>query len=135
MNLYKIDQNLKAVTLHSLPLLSYTPDFLRPECVVHARTRTDLDESMTLQDVHADMPSDNLNIAANNSLIFSGLKFREFIFDEKYSENMDKFTTAGLSSNIYFRGALLFAKEEKSKREKNVSIGSINVDVHEEFPT
>jgi len=133
MNLYKIDQNLKAVTLHSLLLLSYTPDFLRPECVVHART--DLDESMTLQDVHADMPSDNSNIAADNSLIFSGLKFGEFIFDEKYSENMDKFTTAGLSSNICFRSALLFAKEEKSKQGNHVNIGSTNVDVHEEFPT
>ena len=48
---------------------------------------------------------------------------------------MDKFTTVGLSSNICFRSALLFAKEEKSKQEKHVSIGSINVDAHEEFPT
>jgi len=81
------------------------------------------------------MSSDNSNITANNSLILSGLKFGDFIFDEKYSENMDRFTTAGLSSNIYFGGALLFAKEEKSKQEKHVSIGSINVDAHEEFPT
>lgn len=50
---------------------------------------------------------------------------------------MDRFTTAttaALSSNIYFTAALLFAKEEKAKGN-HVSIGSINVDVHEEFPT
>jgi len=77
------------------------------------------------------MSSGNANIAASNSLILSGLKFGDFIFNEKYSKNMDKFTTTGLSSDIYFRGALLFEKEEKSKQEKHVSIGSINVDVHE----
>jgi len=81
------------------------------------------------------MSSDNSNIAAGNSLIFTGLKFEDFIFDEKYSENMDKFTTVGLSSNICFRSALLFAKEEKSKQGNHVNIGSTNVDVHEEFPT
>jgi hypothetical protein len=41
-----------------------------------------------------------------------GLQFGAIIFDEKYSENLGKFTSAGLSSNIFFRGALLFGKKE-----------------------
>jgi hypothetical protein len=41
-----------------------------------------------------------------------GLQFGAIIFDEKYSKNLGKFTCAGLSSNIFFRGALLFGKNE-----------------------
>jgi len=70
------------------------------------------DEPIAPQDVHGDMSSDNSNIAASNSLISSGLQFGAIYFDEKYGKNMVKFTSAGLSSNIFFRGALLLGKEK-----------------------
>uniref|UniRef100_A0A0D3GG33 Uncharacterized protein n=1 Tax=Oryza barthii TaxID=65489 RepID=A0A0D3GG33_9ORYZ len=34
-------------------------------------------------------------------------------FDEKYVKNLEKFTSTGLSSNIFFRGALLLGKGKK----------------------
>jgi hypothetical protein len=63
------------------------------------------DEPMAPQDIHADQSNIILNIAANNYLKSSDLKFGAIIFYEKYSDNMDKFTTTGLSSNMIFRGA------------------------------
>jgi hypothetical protein len=71
------------------------------------------DEPIASQDVHVAMSSDNSNIAAGNSLISSGLQFEAIYFDEKYGKNMEKFTSAGLSSNIFFRGILLLGKEKK----------------------
>ena len=47
-----------------------------------------------------------------------GLQFGAIIFDEKYSENLDKFTCVGLSSHIFFRGALLFGKEENKDNKQ-----------------
>ena len=62
------------------------------------------------------MSSNNLNVAAGNSLISSGLKFRIVIFKDKYIVDMEKFTTAGLSSKIFYRGTLLLrGNEEKIK--------------------
>ena len=71
------------------------------------------DEPIAPQDVHGDMSNDNSNIAVGNSLISYGLQFGAIYFDEKYGKNMEKFTSAGLSSNIFFRGALLLGKEKK----------------------
>jgi hypothetical protein len=56
-----------------------------------------------------------------------GLKFGAINFDEKYSKNMDKFTTIGLSSNIMFGGAT-FMKVENIKPRNYIYIGSIQVD-------
>ena len=42
-----------------------------------------------------------------------GLQFGAIYFDEKYGKNMDKFTSTGLSSNIYFRSVLLLDKKKK----------------------
>jgi hypothetical protein len=56
-----------------------------------------------------------------------GLKFGAINFDEKYSKNMDKFTTIGLSSNIMFGGAT-FMKVENIKLRNYIYIGSIQVD-------
>jgi hypothetical protein len=60
-----------------------------------------------------DEPMASENIFAKNYSPISnrviGLQFGAIIFDEKYSENLDKFTCASLSSHIFFRGALLFA--------------------------
>ena len=50
-----------------------------------------------------------------------GLQFGAIIFYEKYSENLDKFTCVGLSSHIFFRGALLFGKEE-NKDSKQICL-------------
>ena len=55
-------------------------------------------EPMTAQDIHTNQSSIILNIAASNFLKYSGLKFGAIIYNEKYSENMDKFTTTGLRS-------------------------------------
>ena len=65
------------------------------------------DEFIAPQDVHGDLSSNNSNIAAGNSLKSSGLKFGTIIFKNKYIVDMDKFTTAGLSSKIFYRGTLL----------------------------
>ena len=65
------------------------------------------DESIAPQDVHGDLSSNNSNVAAGNSLIPSGLKFGTIIFKDKYTMDIDKFTTVGLSSKIFYRDALL----------------------------
>ena len=74
------------------------------------------DESIAPQDVHGDLSSNNSNVAAGNSLIFSGLKFGTIIFKDKYIMDMKKFTTAGLSSKIFYKCTLLLREnEEKTK--------------------
>jgi len=57
-----------------------------------------------------------------------GLKFRAIIFYEKYSKNMDKFTTVGFSSNIIFDGAT-FTKGENIKPRKYIYVGSMKMDI------
>ena len=56
----------------------------------------DVDEPIAPHDGHGDMTSDNSNIAADNSLISSGHQFGAINFDEKYGNNMEKFTSTGL---------------------------------------
>ena len=83
------------------------------------------DESIAPQDVHGDLSSNNSNVAAGNSLIFSGLKFGTIIFKDKYIVDMKKFITTGLSSKIFYRGALLLrGKEEKMKPTKYINTNS-----------
>ena len=60
------------------------------------------------QDVHGDLSSNNSNVAAGNSLVPSGLKFGTIIFKDKYIVVMENFTTVGLSSKIFYRGAVGF---------------------------
>ena len=95
------------------------------------------DESIASQDVHGDLSSNNSNVAAGNSLILSGLKFRTIIFKDKYIVDMEKFTTAGLSSKIFYRDALLLhGKEEKMKPTKYISTNSKEVEIiNGIFPT
>ena len=74
------------------------------------------DESIAHQDVHGDLCSNNSNVGAGNSLISSGLKLGTIIFKDKYIVDMEKFTAAGLSSKIFYRGTLLLrGNEEKIK--------------------
>ena len=87
------------------------------------------DEPIAPQDGQGDMSSDNSNIAAGNSLISSDLQFGAILFDEKYGKNMEKFTSAGLSSNILFRGVNCHNKEEEKKKRKYIYIGAMQVDV------
>ena len=76
-------------------------------------------ESIAPQDIHGGLSSNNSNAAAGNLLISSGLKFRTIIFKDKYIVDIEKFTTAGLLSKIFYRGALLLrGKEEKNKANK-----------------
>ena len=44
-------------------------------------------------------------------------------------ENMEKFTSAGLSSNILFRGVNCHKKEEEKKKRKYIYIGAMQVDI------
>ena len=87
------------------------------------------DEPIAPQDGQGDMSSDNSNIAAGNSLISSDLQFGAILFDEKYGKNMEKFTSAGLSSNIFFRGVNCHNKEEEKKKRKYIYIGAMQVNV------
>jgi hypothetical protein len=80
------------------------------------------------QDAHADMSSDNSNMAAGNSLIFSSLQFEDFISEEKYSKNMDKFTTTSISSNTIFSGVTL-KKVQNMKPRKYIFVGPMQVDI------
>ena len=68
------------------------------------------------------MPSDNSNIAASSSLISSGLQFGAIYLDEKYGNNMEKFTSTGLSSNIFLEELIFTRKRKKRSSQKNISI-------------
>ena len=63
------------------------------------------DEPMAPQDTSTE------NSPISNMVI--GLQFGAIYFDKKYGKNMDKFTSTGLSSNIYFRSVLLLDKKKK----------------------
>ena len=95
------------------------------------------DESIAPQDVHRDLSSNNLNVAAGNSLISSDLKFETIIFKDKYIVDIEKFTSVRLSSKIFYRGAVLLrGKEEKIKPTKYISTNSKEVEIiNEIFPT
>ena len=71
------------------------------------------DEFIAPQDVHEDLSTNNSDVAASNSLISSDLNFGTIIFKNKYTVDMEKFTTAGLSSKIFYRGALLLRGKKK----------------------
>ena len=80
------------------------------------------DESIAPQDVHGDLSSNNSNIATGNSLISSGLKFGTIIFKNKYIMDMKKFTIVGLSSKIFYRGALLLRGKKKKWSQQNTLV-------------
>ena len=84
-----------------------------------------------------DLSSNNSNVATSNSLISSGLKFRTIIFKDKYIVDMEKLTTARLSSKIFYRGTLsLRGKEEKMKPTKYIRTNSKEVEIiNGIFPT
>jgi hypothetical protein len=83
---------------------------------------------MAPQDFYADKSSFSSNMVTENSLQSSGLKFGAIIFNEKHITNMEKFTTAGLSSSIIF-GSVTFKKVQNMKPRKYIFIGSIEVDI------
>ena len=93
--------------------------------------------SPQLLKIHEDLSSNNSNVAAGNSLISSGLQFGTIICKDKYIVDMEKFTTAELSSKIFYRGALLLrGKEEKMKPTKYISTNSKEVEIIKGiFPT
>jgi hypothetical protein len=93
------------------------------------------DEPRTHQDIYADKSSSNLNIAASNSLISSGLRFGTIYFDVKYDKNTEKFTSTGLSSNMIFRGLNFHKKKEEKKERIYIYIGSMQVHVDDVLPT
>ena len=95
------------------------------------------DESIAPQDVHGDLSSNNSNVAADNSLISSGLKFETIIFKDKHIMDMEKFTTVKLSSKIFYRCALLLhGKEKKMKPTKYINTNSKEVEtINGIFPT
>ena len=47
---------------------------------------------------------------------------------------MEKFTSAGLSSNILFRGVNCHKKREEKKERKYIFIGAMQVYVDDELP-
>ena len=44
-------------------------------------------------------------------------------------KNIEKFTSAGVSSNIFFRGVNFNKKRDEKKQRKYIQIGCIQVDV------
>ena len=103
---------------------------------INSHRRVD-DKSIAPQDVYEELSSNNSNIATDNSLIFLGIKFETIIFKDKYIVDIEKFTTVGLSSKIFYRGALLLrGKEEKMKPTKYISTNSKEMEIiNEIFPT
>jgi hypothetical protein len=94
------------------------------------------DEPMAHRDSHPDKSSIISNIAAGNCLKPSGIKFGAIIFDKKYRENMmDKFTTASLSSKIYFGDTTLLNRKDDMTLRKYVCAGSICHEIIEAPPT
>ena len=70
-------------------------------------------------------------VAVGNSSKFLGLEFRAILFDEKYNKNMEKFTTLGLSSKIFYRAVLLLReKKDKIKPRKYVNTSSKEVETN-----
>ena len=57
------------------------------------------------------------------------LNLELFYLMRNMEENMEKFTSAGLSSNILFRGVNCHKKEEEKKKRKYISIGAMQVDI------
>jgi len=86
------------------------------------------DEAMAPLDFYVDNSSFSLNIASGNSLESSTLKFGAFIFNEKHMKNLEKFTTAGLSSSTTF-GGVTFKKEQNMKPRKYIFVGSMQIDI------
>ena len=87
------------------------------------------DESIAPQDVYGDLSSNNSNVAAGNSLVPSGLKFGTIIFKDKYIVDIEKFITVGLSSNIFYRCALLLRGKAKMKTTKYIRTNSKEVKI------
>jgi hypothetical protein len=75
------------------------------------------------------MSSDNSNIAIVNSLISSGLQFGAIYFDEKYGKNLEKFTSAGLSSNIFLEAYYCLEKRRKGQPRKFVNMETMHVEI------
>ena len=86
------------------------------------------DEAMAPLDFYVDNSSFSSNIASGNSLESSTLKFGAFICNEKHMKNLEKFTTAGLSSSTTF-GGVTFKKEQNMKPRKYIFIGSMQNDI------
>ena len=57
------------------------------------------------------------------------LNLELFYLMRNMEENMEKFTSAGLSSNILFRGVNCHKKEEEKKKRKYIYIGAMQVDI------
>jgi len=60
------------------------------------------DEPIAPHDVRGDMSRDSSDIAARHFLISPDLQFKAIYFDKKYGKNMEKFTGASLSHQIFF---------------------------------
>jgi hypothetical protein len=95
---------------------------------------------MAHRDSHKGKSSIISNIAADNSLKPSDIKFGAIIFYKKYSQNMmDKFTPAGLSSKIYFgdttklsfQGVNVRKKLAEKERilQKLIHVGTIQIEI------
>ena len=84
---------------------------------------------MAPQIIHACKSGIISNMITGVPLDLSRLKFGAILFDEKYGKNMEKFTSAGLSSNILFRGVNCHKKEEEKKKRKYIYIGAMQVDI------
>ena len=85
---------------------------------------------MAPQIIHACKSGIISNMITGVPLDLSRLKFGAIYFDEKYGNNMETFTSTGLSSNIFFRGVNFHKKtKEKKQSEKYIYIGSMKVEV------
>ena len=82
------------------------------------------------------MAPQNMSMGNSSSIsnMETGIKFGAILFDEKYGKNMEKFTSASLSSNILFRGVNCHKKREEKKERKYIFIGAMQVYVDDELP-
>jgi hypothetical protein len=110
-------------------------DDMKEDARIVSKLRTALfqggedDEHIASQDVYGDMSSDISNIAADNSLISSGLQFGAIYFDEKYGKNMRNLLAPAYHQIYFLEVFYCLEKRRKWQPRKFVNMETMHVEI------